>query len=50
MGDTNCVTISRYCEISDPPCEGDLDMRLCQVRILYNGINSYDNNYFDLFW
>ncbi|ROT82765.1 C type lectin containing domain protein [Penaeus vannamei] len=31
MGDTNCVTISRYCEISDPPCEGDLDMRLCQM-------------------
>ncbi|XP_037775506.1 low-density lipoprotein receptor-related protein 8-like [Penaeus monodon] len=31
MGDTNCVTISRYCELSDPPCEGDLDMRLCQV-------------------
>ncbi|XP_047482657.1 low-density lipoprotein receptor-related protein 1B-like [Penaeus chinensis] len=31
MGDTNCVTISRYCELSDPPCEGDLDMRLCQM-------------------
>ncbi|XP_042863983.1 uncharacterized protein LOC122248188, partial [Penaeus japonicus] len=30
-GDTTCVTVSRYCEVSDPPCEGDLDMRLCQM-------------------
>ncbi|XP_042863973.1 uncharacterized protein LOC122248183 [Penaeus japonicus] len=30
-GVTTCVTINRYCEIFDPLCEGDLDMRLCQI-------------------
>ncbi|XP_042863975.1 uncharacterized protein LOC122248186 [Penaeus japonicus] len=30
-GNTTCVTVSRFCEVSDPPCGGDLDIRLCQM-------------------
>ncbi|XP_071535103.1 uncharacterized protein [Panulirus ornatus] len=31
FGSSDCVTISRYCEIQDPPCQGDLDMRICEM-------------------
>ncbi|XP_064096205.1 uncharacterized protein LOC135208024 [Macrobrachium nipponense] len=30
-GDTSCITIREYCHKTNPPCSGDLDMRLCQM-------------------
>jgi len=30
-GSTDCVTIERFCQTGSPPCEGDLDRRLCQM-------------------
>lgn len=30
-GRSDCVTISHYCELTDPPCEGPLDQRICQM-------------------
>lgn len=35
LGRSDCVTISNYCTLTDPPCEGTLDMRLCVM--LRNG-------------
>jgi len=31
FGSTDCMSISRYCQLSDPPCEGDLDPRICYM-------------------
>jgi len=31
FGSNDCMAISRYCELEDPPCEGDLDRRICQM-------------------
>jgi len=31
FGSYDCIPITRYCETEDPPCEGDLDMRICQM-------------------
>ncbi|KAK3866888.1 hypothetical protein Pcinc_027598 [Petrolisthes cinctipes] len=30
-GRADCITISHYCTVDNPPCEGSLDMRLCQM-------------------
>ncbi|XP_045594867.1 uncharacterized protein [Procambarus clarkii] len=30
-GRSDCVTISTYCTLTDPPCEGTVDPRLCQM-------------------
>ncbi|XP_042857698.1 killer cell lectin-like receptor subfamily B member 1C isoform X2 [Penaeus japonicus] len=30
-GRSDCITISHYCEITDPPCNGTVDHRLCQM-------------------
>ncbi|KAK3858197.1 hypothetical protein Pcinc_035588 [Petrolisthes cinctipes] len=32
-GSSDCVTMSRYCTLQDPPCEGDVDPRICQMLI-----------------
>ncbi|KAK8728656.1 hypothetical protein OTU49_009079, partial [Cherax quadricarinatus] len=34
-GRSDCVTISHYCTLTSPPCEGTVDQRLCQM--LANG-------------
>ncbi|XP_071535488.1 uncharacterized protein [Panulirus ornatus] len=31
LGHTFCTDISSYCNLTDPPCEGDLDPRICQM-------------------
>nr|XP_053647923.1 uncharacterized protein LOC128699326 [Cherax quadricarinatus]XP_053647924.1 uncharacterized protein LOC128699326 [Cherax quadricarinatus] len=28
---TTCISVPDYCTSHDPPCEGDLDLRLCQM-------------------
>ncbi|KAK7076542.1 hypothetical protein SK128_012353 [Halocaridina rubra] len=30
-GRSDCITISHYCELEDPPCEGSVDPRLCKM-------------------
>lgn len=30
-GYENCISIKDYCEAADPPCEGNLDRRLCVI-------------------
>ncbi|XP_066972504.1 uncharacterized protein [Macrobrachium rosenbergii] len=30
-GRSDCITISHYCGLTDPPCEGSVDPRLCQM-------------------
>ncbi|XP_066946203.1 uncharacterized protein [Macrobrachium rosenbergii] len=30
-GETACVPIMSYCLMNDPPCEGDLDRRVCEM-------------------
>lgn len=30
-GSASCVTMSRFCTLTDPPCEGDVDPRICQM-------------------
>ncbi|XP_045602913.1 uncharacterized protein [Procambarus clarkii] len=31
QGESNCVSIPIYCNTTDPPCEGDLDLRVCEM-------------------
>lgn len=31
LGRTDCITISNYCQQENPPCEGNLDQRLCSM-------------------
>ncbi|KAG7167756.1 uncharacterized protein LOC121867937 [Homarus americanus] len=31
FGSSSCIPIEEYCQRSDPPCEGDLDPRICQM-------------------
>ncbi|XP_050689572.1 uncharacterized protein LOC126981934 [Eriocheir sinensis] len=31
FGSSDCIPITRYCAATDPPCEGDLDPRICQM-------------------
>lgn len=30
-GRSDCITITHYCELEDPPCEGNVDPRLCKM-------------------
>lgn len=30
-GRSDCITISHYCEITSPPCNGTVDLRICQM-------------------
>ncbi|KAG7167828.1 uncharacterized protein LOC121867993 [Homarus americanus] len=31
QGESSCVSIPAYCRMQYPPCEGDLDLRICQM-------------------
>jgi len=30
-GSSDCIKINRYCNLDDPPCQGDIDPRICQM-------------------
>lgn len=54
-GDTSCIGIQDYCSFINPPCQGDLDLKVCQmmednvVKLLANiivtrSVGGWENN------